>query len=559
VTDPSPAFFTVDAGGATTAAALIGRLAGRWRLLAAGAVPASIATDVLLADLVGRVNAADDDLLAEAGPWQQWARVESRTAPPPSVLLAATSEARLQELELTFGDAGWRVVLRVTPDHLAPLTVARVLLDRHLTVVAIAAGDPVEQGERAGLADLSAFIGSFAMRRPELRVVLVGGAVSEEASLPPAQILRARSPAVVAEGDEGSLASLVERLRLETVAGNASDRTQAGGDVPGPPAEAGPAGDGRVGFQRAVASLAAVLDLRIEGVDIGLDGGTHVLAGPMGIERRAIRADAGLVPLDALDDERWLDQIAGWTTVHEDGFALRDRIRNLRLAPWRDAAGDGSLLRVGAARAALDRLGRGWAGPREEDAAASGAAGSGAPDLLVLSGGAFAVAPAPVVALTVLDTLRHPGGVALALDHARVLAPLGTLGDEADRRRILTDLADDLLAPLGSAIVAGGLRGGRRGTLRLTSEGGTSVLPLVAGSVQVVDLPPGIAATAQLESADDLWVGVHARSVAIDVVGGLGGLLVDTRETPLRLPDRAERRRQLLESWERPLWIGGDW
>ena len=85
------------------------------------------------------------------------------------------------------------------------------------------------------------------------------------------------------------------------------------------------------------------------------------------------------------------------------------------------------------------------------------------------------------------------------------------------------------------------------------------VLPLVAGSVQVVDLPPGIAATAQLESADDLWVGVHARSVAIDVVGGLGGLLVDTRETPLRLPDRAERRRQLLESWERPLWIGGDW
>jgi hypothetical protein len=38
------------------------------------------------------------------------------------------------------------------------------------------------------------------------------------------------------------------------------------------------------------------------------------------------------------------------------------------------------------------------------------------------------------------------------------------------------------------------------------------------------------------------------------VTGGLGGLLVDTRDVPLRLPDRVERRRAQLEAWEQAVW-----
>jgi hypothetical protein len=49
-------------------------------------------------------------------------------------------------------------------------------------------------------------------------------------------------------------------------------------------------------------------------------------------------------------------------------------------------------------------------------------------------------------------------------------------------------------------------------------------------------------------------VGIRARRVAFTLSGGLGGLLVDTRDIPLRLPDRPERRREYLESWQLPLW-----
>ena len=45
-------------------------------------------------------------------------------------------------------------------------------------------------------------------------------------------------------------------------------------------------------------------------------------------------------------------------------------------------------------------------------------------------------------------------------------------------------------------------------------------------------------------------------SAAVDVGGGLGGLLVDLRDVPLRLPERLERRRELLDAWQRALWSG---
>ena len=37
---------------------------------------------------------------------------------------------------------------------------------------------------------------------------------------------------------------------------------------------------------------------------------------------------------------------------------------------------------------------------------------------------------------------------------------------------------------------------------------------------------------------------------AVEVAGGLGGVLVDLRDVPLRLPERADRRRELLDGWQ---------
>ena len=51
-------------------------------------------------------------------------------------------------------------------------------------------------------------------------------------------------------------------------------------------------------------------------------------------------------------------------------------------------------------------------------------------------------------------------------------------------------------------------------------------------------------------------LGARGRHFAVDVGGGLGGLLVDLRDVPLRLPERLERRRELLDAWQRALWAG---
>ena len=42
------------------------------------------------------------------------------------------------------------------------------------------------------------------------------------------------------------------------------------------------------------------------------------------------------------------------------------------------------------------------------------------------------------------------------------------------------------------------------------------------------------------------------------MTGGLGGLVVDLRDVPLRLPDRADLRGELLESWQTAIVTGRD-
>ena len=70
------------------------------------------------------------------------------------------------------------------------------------------------------------------------------------------------------------------------------------------------------------------------------------------------------------------------------------------------------------------------------------------------------------------------------------------------------------------------------------------------GGLELVDLPPGERATAEFQFRDTVSLGGRGRRFAVEVAGGLGGLLVDLRDVPLRLPDRAERRRELLDAWQ---------
>jgi hypothetical protein len=220
-------------------------------------------------------------------------------------------------------------------------------------------------------------------------------------------------------------------------------------------------------------------------------------------------------------------------------------VSELGLQPWADLDGEGAILRACALRAALERL----------LAATDPTLGADAPDLAVGVGGAWSAVPAPAAAHVLADTLRRPGAVQIAIDHARLLAPLGTIEDDGERDAVVADLLDDLLLPLGTVITPKGLRPNRpAGRLVLSSEGGRSEVDLVAGGLALVDLPPGVQGEAELTFRNNVELGPKGRRFAIAVSGGLAGLVVDLREVPLRLPERPDRRREVLTSWERALW-----
>ncbi|HEX5148199.1 MAG TPA: hypothetical protein VFW02_03885, partial [Candidatus Limnocylindrales bacterium] len=294
----------------------------------------------------------------------------------------------------------------------------------------------------------------------------------------------------------------------------------------------------------ATATLADVLDRRVDVVEIGFDCGTRAGAWPMGWSGAAgldlaIVPTAGLAPADP--DDQDVDRIATWSTWTSDRHRLRDRMRELRIAPWADATGEGVGLRLAAARAALTCLIR-WT-PHW--------AGRPAADLVVAAGGAWAVASPTAVVLALVDVLRRAGAAQFALDHARILAPLGAIPDPLERRAMVADLADDLLAPVGTVVMPGGLGHGRSaGAIDVHGSNGHWEQELRPGGLELVELPPGATAIAEFRFHDTVRLGGRGRHFAIDVTGGLGGLLVDLRDVPLRLPDRADLRSELLEAWQ---------
>ncbi len=535
----SLAFFTIDHGTASTAVALIAPLEGRFRLLASGVAPRGAETEASLEDLVARVEAIEPGLLVDPVGWADWARLESATRPAHRVLCVAATEAAAGDLQRAFAGGGWEVAGRVTAERLDPLAAMEASLQPGLSAIAIGSPDgDADRGLRGALGPLLAAVMS---QRPGLPMLLCGGSV-DWTGLPLEPLIRLPAADHVAEPVDSALRIALGRLQLPPP----QERWEAA--VPGP-ALAGDVPDGRQTVRASVATLATLLDRRVEAVDIGHSGGTRTLAHPTGLIGHLVSADAALVPAEALDDPEQVEAIARWSAIRSDPFSLADRLRNLRLSPWRDLAGDGMRLRLAALRAALFRLDRQWRDPDGDHAVP-------AADMLICAGGAFAAVPPPAAAMAVVDGMRRPGALILFHDHARLLGPIGALPDQGDRRRLLADLLDDALLPLGSTIVTGEVRAGARvaATMRVTSHLQQHDLELAPDALRLVDLPPGVPARVEVEMREGQVMGVRARRIALDVAGGLGGLLVDTREIPLRLPERAERRRALLESWERPVW-----
>ncbi len=515
---------TLDVGGATISSALIGRVGGRWRLIGSAVLPAGADPEAVTALLVSRAAAADPDMCAALAidPRRVDAlpRLDVASHPAPRLAVVAGSERALAPLVAVASRSGWRTsgACAETTD---PLEMSTLLLDADVDGILAGAGAPPAADERRALGELGALVAAAAYRRPELPVVLAGGMGAEfhafgDVTERPGRVLVGPAAHAGPGGDD------VRELLV---------------DVALPP------DDSRRALGAAALSLADLLDRRVEIVEIGFDGGTRAGAWPVaGSSPRvdlAIVPTAGLAPADP--DDYVVDRVATWATGPADRHRLRDRMRELRIAPLAEAPGEGIALRMAATRAALGRLAH-WT----PDSTARPAA-----DLVVATGGAWAVMAAASVTLTLVDVLRRAGAAQYALDHARLLAPLGSIADPRERRAIIADLVDDLLVPLGTVVTPSGLRHGRSaGSLRIHGADGGGELELRPGSLELVDLPTGGTAIAEFQFHDTVRIGGRGRHFAVDVTGGLGGLMVDLRDVPLRLPDRADLRSEALETWQ---------
>ncbi|HEY7523896.1 MAG TPA: hypothetical protein VH720_09640 [Candidatus Limnocylindrales bacterium] len=525
------AFLALEQGTATRSASIVGWAAGRWRLLGTLALPVAADTEAMIDLLLARFSTASPGLAAElgadAGAADRWARLTVHTERPGRLAVLAATERALGPLARSAEAAGWRVEA-VALDAQDPLAITRLLFRDDVTAVLAGAGEPPAADERGSLNELGAVVAAAATRRRELTVVLAG-AMSEQ--VPRFETGEDRGDVVLAPpATAGDPPGEPLRLLLDGI-GTVED-------------------DGRRAFERSVATLAEVLDRRIEAFDIGWAAGTRVVAEPavageVATVRRRTIADACFVP--EAPDDTLIDRVLAWSTQPLDRHRLRDRLYELALAPWADIAGDGAILRLAVGRAALATLLE----------STTDLPASPEPDLVVVSGGVWSVAPGPAVALAVSDVLRRPGSRQLAHDHARLLAPLGAIEDESERRRVLLDLSRDLLVPLGAVVMPQGLRPGRTaGQLVVHGAAGAIELDLVPGSLELIDLPPGETAVAELRFRETVRLGARGRRFAVELAGGLGGLLIDLRDIPLRLPERAERRRELLEAWQDALWAG---
>jgi len=511
--------------------ALIGRVGGRWRLVGSVVLPVGADPAAVAALLVERAITVDPALGSSLGldrvPVGNLPRVEVASHPARRLVVVAGSERALAPLVAAASRSGWRTTA-ASAETADPLEMSTLLLDPTVDGILVGAGSPPAADERRALGELGALVAACAHRRSELPVVLAGGMGAE----------------LHAFGD------MTDRLGRVLVA-PAAHSGSTGHDLREVLTDlALPADDSRRALGAAALALADLLDRRIDIVEVGFDGGTRAAAwsasgsGTAGLDLAVVPA-AGMAPPDP--DDHVVDRLATWSTGTTDRHRLRDRMRELRIAPLADATGEGIALRMAAARAALSSLST-WTPEWSELPPA---------DLVVATGGAWAVMPARSVALALVDVLRRAGAVQFALDHARILAPLGSIPDPGERRGILADLADDLLAPLGTVVTPGGLRHGHTvGALRLHGANGGGEHELRQGNLELVDLPPGETAVAEFEFHDMVRLGGRGRHFAIDVTGGLGGLLVDLRDVPLRLPDRADLRGEMLEAWQSTVLAG---
>lgn len=246
---------TVDRGTATTAVAILARIANRWRLVGSSAAPAAVPASAIGERVRARLCASDPGLaehlgLTDPAGLEDVRLLSCSTSHPPEMAVVAATGRVLDPLASAASLAGWRV-RQVVLDGADILEVASALSDPRVSVVLAGASDPPGADERSLIAHLGTLIAAATERRPSLVTVLAGGLAEPGGKVEamfrpdrPGPTVLAPAPTI---GDGEPLRELLESLRGEE-------------------------DDGRRAIAAAAGSLAEALERRVEVLEVGQSG-----------------------------------------------------------------------------------------------------------------------------------------------------------------------------------------------------------------------------------------------------------------------------------------------
>jgi hypothetical protein len=517
----------LDVGSAWAKAGVIGRVRGRWRLVAHAAQPTAWGATELRRALVDQlVAAADarlvdrmDAMIADAN------RIECHTARRPArvAIVAVSRELSGSTARRTAEAAGWHVVELVTFDD------GRTLADRLGTLQAaevdawlIAGGF---DGSRSPRALEAAALVASARRDGGGPVVWAGASeLAEEVArlFEPGAATAVANPRPDARHEEpAALRGHLAGLLREVVTHEDEEHLSS------------------VAFPRAIGALASASGLRILGVDLGARSATRALAEPDGGVASRVHAHGGLA--GAVLTTGAAARVARLAGDAGEEAAVADLLQTLRARPSTLPQTPEELSAIQAAA-------------RLQLAAIAEESVSGSLDLLIGAGRTIGAAPHPSqAARMLLDGIRPIGVTQLAIDAAAVLGPLGSLPDD-EIREGLSLLGEDLLVPLGTAVVCRGGEPGRvamRVTVHRSGWPTQAPMELRSGQLQVVPLSRGQEAEITVELMDNVSLGAPRRAPRIqaNATGGAVGLILDARGAPIALPRRGDDRREVLAGW----------
>ena len=517
----------LDVGSAWAKAGVIGRVRGRWRLVAHAAQPTAWGSAELRRTLVSQLAAAGDPRLTDhfdalVGGAN---RIECHTARQAGrvAVVAVSRELSGAAARRAAEAAGWEVAEMVTLDDGRTLAERlAVLQSADVDAWLLAGGFDDSRSPRA--LEAAALVASS--RQPGAAPVVWAGSrllADEVAALfEPGAATAVDSPRPDARHEgAGPLRDHLQDLLRRTVSGEDEAHLAS------------------TALPRAIGALAADGGLRVLAVDLGARTAIRALAEADGTVSSRLRASGGLAGAASVVGAA--ARVARLAGDAGDEAAVADLLQTLRARP------------ATLPQTAEDLAGM-HAAARVQVAAMIDDAPPGSVDLVIGAGRTIAAAPHPAQAARILlEGVRPLGVTQLAIDSAALLGPLGSLVDD-ELREGLALLAEDLLTPLGTAVVS---RGGEPGQLamRVTVHrpGWPTPAPveLRVGQLQVVPLGRGQEAELLIEPGPGINLGTPRRSPRIQAraTGGTVGLMLDARGVPIALPRRGDDRRAVLAGW----------